>query len=112
MRHDYANWTTYTAAVSTPTASRTEEMLEEVTEIINEKIGTFNVNITDTRFTSRLEKLCIRMTDRMEQVDLARGKPQGFLGWSTTDFLQDRERKYLFSIGIILGHRTLGEVGV
>ena len=46
----------------------------------------------------------------MRQIELAGGKAVGFLGWSVTDFLQERERTYLKTIGTILGTILVGKV--
>ena len=108
---NYASWAAYaTANPNSPTETHIDEMLEEATEIINMNIGSFNSNITDTRFLSWVQKLHLRMTNRMRQIELAGGKAEGFLGWSITDFLQERERNRLQTIGKILGYYRVGKV--
>ena len=108
---NYANWSAYaTAHPNSPTEDHIDEMLEEASEIINLNIGSFNSDITDVRFLSRVKKLHLRMVNRMRQVELAQGKNMGFLGWSTTDFLQERERSYLVTIGKILGYYKVGRI--
>lgn len=88
-------------------------MLEEATEIINENIGCFNVNITDERFLSRVKKLNNRMTTRMRQIQLGQGLPGKIPMFSPNDFLIERERKYLQStIGVVLRYRVIGVIGV
>ena len=90
-----------------------DDMLEEATEIINENIGSFNINITDDRFLPRVKKLHNRMVTRMRQIQLGQGLPGKIPMFSPNDFLIDRERKYLKStIGIVLGYRVLGGVGI
>lgn len=86
-----------------------DDMLEEATEIINENIGSFNVNIDDARFLSRVRKLHNRMVTRMRQIQLGQGIPGKLPMFSPNDFLQERERKYLKStIGVVLGYRGIG----
>ena len=105
---NYASWAAYaTANPNSPTEDHIDEMLEEAGEIINSNIGSFNTDISDVRFLSRVQKLHLRMVNRMRQVELAQGISMGFLGWSTTDFLQERERFYLQkTVGKILKYRT------
>jgi len=95
---------------SAPTEEHLEDLLEDATTIINKNIGSFNTNITDSRFLEWVKKRHLRMVNRMRQIDLAGGKAQGFLGWSVTDFLQQRERDYLVTIGKILGYYKVGRV--
>ncbi len=90
-----------------------DDMLEEATEIINEKIGSNDVNITDTTYLSRVKKLHNRMVTRMRQIQLGQGLPGKIPMFSPNDFLQDRERKYLQStVGVVLGYRVLGVIGI
>ena len=112
--YNYTNWTAYTAAKPrAPTLEWVTENIEEATEIINENIGSFNLSITDTRFLSRVQKLCLRMVKRMRQIELGQGLPGKIPMFSPNDFLIERERKYLQStVGIVLGYRVLGEVGI
>lgn len=87
-------------------------MLEEATEIINENIACYQVNIDDERFLSRVKKLNNRMVSRMRQIQLGQGLPGKIPMFSPNDFLIDRERKYLKStIGVVLGFRGIGGTG-
>lgn len=96
IKHNYATFILYAAAnPSAPTELNLVEMIEEASEIINEKIGSFNTDITDTRFLSRIQKLCLRMVDRMRQIDLGQGLPGNIPMFSPNDFLIERERNFL-----------------
>lgn len=87
--------------------------LEEATEIINENIGCFDVNITDARFLTRVKKLNNRMATRMRQIDKGQGMVEKIPMFSPNDFLIERERSYLQStVGVVLGYRGIGAVGV
>lgn len=86
-------------------------MLEDASGRINENIGSFTTDITDSRFTTRLKNLCIQMVKRMRQIDLAQGRVSQIPMFSPNDFLIDRERDYLQKIGKILGHRLVAKVG-
>lgn len=115
VNNNYANWTTYAAAVpNAPTLTHLEnDLITEATDIINENIGSDNISITDSRYLSRIKKLCARMVIRMEQIELGQGLPGKIPLFSPNDFLIERERKYLQStVGVVLGYRVLGGVGV
>lgn len=86
-------------------------MIEEASEIINQYIGSYNTDITDTRFLSRVQKLCLRMVKRMEQIETAQGLPARIPMFSPNDFLIERERTFLeFTVGILLGYKSIGDV--
>lgn len=111
IRHNYATWAAYeTARPGAPSETHINEMLEEMTEIINFEIGSFNSDVTDSRFASFLQKLCLRMTDRAFQVDLGQGTANNIPMFSPNDFLIERERAKIRSIGKILGYRSAGKV--
>lgn len=114
ISHKYKDWNAYEAShPNSPPIETLEEWIEETTGIINENIGSFNVNITDVRFLSRVQKLCVRMTNRVQQIDLAQGLPARIPMFSPNDFLIDRERKYLQStVGVVLGYRGIGGSGI
>ena len=112
--YNYEDWTAYALVKPrAPTLEWVTENIEEATDIINENIGSFNISITDTRFLSRVKKLCLRMVKRMRQIELGQGLPGKIPMFSPNDFLIERERKFLqSSVGIVLGYRVLGEVGI
>ena len=110
ISQNYESWDDFEFKNPNALASDTiEDMLEEATEIINEKIGSFNVNITDDRFLPRIKKLHNRMVARMRQIQKGQGLPGKIPMFSPNDFLIDRERKYLKStVGVVLEYRVLG----
>ena len=88
-----------------------EELIEEASEIINQNIGSYNIDITDSRFLSRVQKLCLRMVERMRQIEKGQGLQGRIPLFSPNDFLIDRERSYLqFTIGVALEYRVPGGV--
>ena len=111
--HNYTDWDAYAAArPNKPTLALLTEIIEECTEIINENIGSFNINITDARFLSKVQKLCLRMVNRNRQIEMAQGQPGKIPMFSPNDFLIERERTYLRNIGVILKYRVIGAVGI
>ena len=112
ISNNYATWITYASDnPNNPSLLHLIEMIEEATTIINENIGSYNVDITDVRFLSRIQKLCLRMVKRMEQIDIAQDLPARIPMFSPNDFLIERERTYLqFTVGLSLGYRGVGEV--
>ena len=110
ISQNYAGWIDFEHKNPNALVSETiDDMLEEATDIINEKIGSFNINITDDRFLSRVKKLHNRMVARMRQIQKGQGLPGKIPMFSPNDFLIDRERKYLKStVGVVLEYRVLG----
>jgi hypothetical protein len=101
VRHDYADWAAYAAArPNVPTQAHIDEMLEEATEIINELLGTYNADTTTARFLSYLQKLTLRMVDRMRQIDKGQGTRANFPMFSPNDFLIERERQKVSEMAI------------
>lgn len=114
ISQNYESWDAFEYANPNALLEETlNDQLEDATEIINENIGCFNVNITDERFLNRIKKLNNRMTARMRQIQLGQGLPGKIPMFSPNDFLVDRERKYLQStVGVVLKFRVIGGVGV
>jgi len=112
ISNNYATWILYAADnPNNPSLLHLTEMIEEATDIINENIGSHNVDISDARFLGRVQKLCLRMVKRMMQIDVAQGLPARIPMFSPNDFLIDRERTYLnFTVGVSLGYRGVGSV--
>lgn len=111
-RENFADWDAYALAnPDNPSIANLTEWIEEATNIINENIGSFNTDISDSRFLSRIEKLCYRMVKRIEQIDIAQGTPARIPMFSPNDFLIERERIYLrFTVGVTLGYKLIGGV--
>ncbi len=112
--YNYTNWTAYAASnPNRPTLEWVTENIEEATDIINEKIGSLPDSITSTIYLSRIQKLCLRMVKRMRQIELGQGLPGKIPMFSPNDFLIERERRFLKStVGVVLGYRVLGGVGI
>ena len=112
IHKNYDDWDAYaTDNPNNPTLSHLTEMIEEATDIINENIGSYNVDITDARFLGRVQKLCLRMVERMRQIELGQGLRGKIPMFSPNDFLIERERHYLqFTVGVNLGYRSVGDV--
>ena len=112
ISQNYASWSDFEdKKPNALTLETIEDMLEEATEIINENIGSYNENISDPRFLSRVKKLHNRMVTRMRQIKLGQGLPARIPMFSPNDFLIDRERNYLHvTVGVLLGYRGVGDV--
>ena len=110
---NYENWQDFTDKNPGALGLETiEDMLQEATDIINENIGSYNVNITDVRFLSRVKRLHNRMVSRIRQIQLGQGLPGKIPMFSPNDFLIERERQRLKTIGLTLGHRVIGGVSI
>jgi len=112
VSENYDDWSAYaTDKPNAPTLAHLTELIEEATDTINENIGSYNVDITDVRFLSRVQKLCLRMVHRMRQIELGQGLQGKIPLFSPNDFLIERERNYLqFTIGVALGYKSVGGI--
>jgi len=113
VRMHYADWDTFAAAENWPTEDLLQETLEDATNIMNdtEHINT-SINITSTRHLGRLERICFNMTNRMLDINHARGKAGGNFGmqiWSQADFLMSFERTFLKTISRTENKRKVGK---
>jgi hypothetical protein len=100
-----------------PTLGEMQSFLEDATEIMNddEHIGCTDTNITDSKYTSRLERICYNMANRMFDIAHGRSLSGGNIGaiqpFSLADFLISHERRVLLKIGLTKGYRNIGGVG-
>lgn len=106
----YADWDAYAAAnPNAPPSATIEGWIEEASWIINENIGSYDTDITDTKYLTRVQQLCNRMVNRMMQIDIGQGLVNKIPMFSPNDFLIDRERRFLqMDVGVNLGYRSLG----
>lgn len=95
-----------------PTLAHLERLIRRANNIINRYIGCRPTNITHATYLADVQDLCLKMVIRQRQVELAQGQPARIPMFSPNDFLIDREREDLIDIGIVLGHRAIGEVGI
>ena len=115
-RMNRTDWDTFAAAEDWPSADVLQEALEDATNIMNDEvhINTGGSNVTTSQYLERLEKICFDMTNRMLDIEQARGKQGGDFGfqqWSQADYLMSYERSYLIQISLRLGTRGVGAVG-
>jgi len=109
-KNNCSNWTEFAIKFPFPTKKKLEDDREEANSILNEWIGSFNVDITDPRFTTWLRRKELEVILRMHDKDINR--KQGERGiYTPHDHLYERERQKCKTIGVILGYRVVGGVG-
>jgi len=92
-----------------PIQAKLEVDLSYMSAIINRRIGSFNSDVSDSRFTEYLKQLCIEMVDRKYDKQINRETEIRTI-YNPHDYLYNDERNYLKSIGKILGHSVVGKV--
>ena len=107
---DFADWAAYAAKNNTPILTTLTRLRKDANAIINRWIGSFNVDITDARFTDWLEQLEDEVIRRMRDKKVDRAKGERGL-YQPHDHLYQAERDYCITIGKILGYRVPGMVG-
>jgi hypothetical protein len=111
IQRDYASFAAYnTANPNAVIEAKLTALLDKATSIINRNIGSYSTSVTSSVYTTDLKYLCIEMVDRMLQINFAEGKTQNIPMFSPNDYLVERERENLRSIGKILGYRKVGRL--
>lgn len=107
-KHNFANWAAYSAKKTFPIQSKLTDDRVEANARINEWIGSFNVDITDARFTSYLKGLEIEVICRMHDRDKHRKERTEAMIIMPHDCIYQAERSKLMSIGLALSYRKRG----
>lgn len=106
QKQGYASWTAYAAAnTDYVTSDALDDMIEEMTALMNEEIGvTTNVTATGTRATL-LRNICYRGVMMMIDDEQARGQEAKRSIFQPRDYMYERDRDRLRSIGLRSGAR-------
>jgi hypothetical protein len=107
----YDDWADYATAEDFPDANALDEALQDATNIMNDfkHINTAS-NITDTQHTSRLERICYNMANRMLGIEGNQAIQGGIWTYSPGDMLNSYERDFLVSLSRDKGTRLVGKV--
>jgi len=112
--HDenFDNWTEFAAAKSFPGKKTLERWRKKANERINEWVGSYGVDVDDSRFNEYLKDLELELIQRMKDKSRDRKTVDGSRGvWNMPhDYLYEYERKKLMQIGVVLGKRKVGGV--
>lgn len=109
---NYDNWSEYFAAKGFPTKKTLTRWRKKANERINEWIGSFGVDITDSRFLEYLKGLELEVIQRMKDKTRDRKSKDGSAGiWNMPhDYIYKDERMKLKRLGVTLKLRRVGGV--
>ena len=107
----YDDWADYTAAEDWPDANALDDALQDATETMNDPdhMNTAT-NITDATYTTRLERICYNMANRLLGVEGNQAMQGGIWTYSPGDMMNSYERRALISISRIKSKRLVGKV--
>ncbi len=109
-RKNYKSWNEFAKANTFPSKEKLTDDRLDACALLNEWIGSWNVDITDPRFTKWLKRKEIDVILRMHAKD--RLDKEGEAGITPPhDMLFEYERKKLMNIGKLTGYRVSGMVG-
>lgn len=109
----YDDWDDYAAAESWPDQNALDEALQDATDIMNdsEHLNAKSINVTNTDYTPRLERICYNMSNRILGTEGNQAMQGGIWTYSPGDKLNRYERQFLLTTSIELGLRVIGAVG-
>lgn len=108
--HSYSNFTDYAAANDYPEESNLQDMLDEMTELMNDEIGTTGTNITDSNYLTLLKNICYRGVELMMDEEQARAGQKERMSFVPKDYMYERDRTRLQRIGTEKGYRSAFKV--
>lgn len=109
---NYDNWAEFDAAKGFPKKKSLERWRKKANQRINEWMGSYGVDITDSRWLEYLKDLELEIIQRMKDKSRDRKTVDGSRQiWNMPhDYLYKDERTKLMRIGVMLGLRKVGGV--
>ena len=96
--HPYTKFTDYAAVNDYPQESNLQDMLDEMTELMNDEIGTAGTNITDAKYLTLLGNICYRGVELMMDEEQGRAGQKERMGFIPKDYMYERDRPRLLQI--------------
>lgn len=96
-----------------PTDGDLEDMLEEMTQIMNsEDYLNTETNLSDTRYVKRLRRICFNGTQFMRDEIIPRRQNRSErIGYVPKDYMRPTDRSWLTRVGVAKGNLVVGLVG-
>lgn len=105
-RQGYADWDAYTADNEFPTEAGIDDMIEDMSALMNEEIGqTSDVTVRLTE----LRNICYRGVQMMIDEELARDQGERRAIYNPADYMHERDRNRLRDIGYRSSARVIGK---
>lgn len=107
----FTDWDDYTASEDFPDENALDDVLEACTAIMNNRSHmNTSSNITTSQDVVTLRDICYKMACRMLGMEIQMGFQGGAFAFSPADYLSERERQTLLTIGKINSKRVVGRV--
>lgn len=110
VKKNYDDFTAYNKEY--PTEATLQSMLDEMTGLMNDEMGNFTgSNVSDSQYLETLKNICYRGVELM--IDEEEGRSGGFntMQYAPKDYMYERDRKRLQTIGARKGFLVVGDVG-
>lgn len=109
---NFDDWDAYALAKGFPTKKTLNRWRKKANERINEWIGSYGTDVTDSRFVEYLKDLELELIQRRKDKMRDRKSKDGSMKvWTMPhDYLYEYERKKLMKIGVMTGFRKVGGV--
>jgi len=108
----YENFDDYAASEDYPTKEGLEDILEEVTSIMNYELGNVTgTNVTNALYTTLLRNICYRGAQNFIDLEQARAQQRPERAqFIPKDYINERDRLRLRDIGRIVKYRRRAKV--
>ena len=108
--HSYTSFSDYANINDYPEESNLQEMFDEMTDLMNDEIGTTGTNITDPKYLTLLGNICYRGVELMMDEEQGRAGQKERMGFVPKDYMYERDRTRLIRIGTEKGYRSAFKV--
>jgi len=109
LKQGYASWTAFTADEEFPTEAGIDDMIEEMSALMNNEMGTNGTDVSDSNYTTLLRAICYKGVQFMIDEELARAQQQIRSVFIPADYMTERHRNRLRSIGKLKGYKIIGK---
>lgn len=108
QKQKYADWDAFALVEDYPSEAAIDDMIEEMTELMNDEIGTNGTDVTTAKYLTMLRNICYRGVQMMIDEELARAHQERRMVTMPADYMYARDRQRLRSIGMKSGLRKRG----
>lgn len=109
IKKNFADWDAYYAKHGYPSAEGMDDMLEEMSALMNNEMGTNGTDLSDSNYTTLLRAICYKGVQYMIDEELSRDQERQRTIYPPIDYMNERHRNRLRSIGKQKGYRVIGK---
>ena len=110
QKQGYDDWDAFAADnTDYPTEDAIDDMIEEMSALINNEMGTNGTDLSDSNYTTLLRAICYKGIQYMIDEELARAHQGVRTIFIPADYMTERHRKRLREIGKVKGYKIIGK---